>query len=107
MEWSNEATLEFLSLYEKEQLIWNPKDPAHKNRNFVSDAWIRIKNKMSIECSVHDLERKKRFLNGNVSTTFPQSEKQGQSQPTYSNQIGFSMNIWLNFCMEFTSQKLQ
>ncbi|XP_022164156.1 uncharacterized protein LOC111029458 [Myzus persicae] len=58
MEWSNEKTLEFLSLFEKESLIWNPKDPMHKNRNLVSDAWKRIKDNFSEDIAIEELKKK-------------------------------------------------
>lgn len=69
MEWSNEITAEFLSLYEKKSSIWNPKDPLHKNRNAVYDAWIRIKDQLSIDFSIAEL-KKKGLAYGNFSTSF-------------------------------------
>lgn len=37
MEWSNDVIIEFLELYEnKPSIIWNPKDPQH--RNYVQDS---------------------------------------------------------------------
>lgn len=35
--------LEFMSLYDKESLIWNPKYSLDKNKNILNDAWKRIK----------------------------------------------------------------
>lgn len=62
MEWSNEKTLEFLSLFEKESLIWNSKDPLHKNRNLVIDAWKRIKDNLSEDIAIVELKKKKDSL---------------------------------------------
>lgn len=62
MDWSNEMTLEFLRLYESEPVIWNPKEPLHKNRNAVADAWKRIEVSLSIKCSVQELKKKKESL---------------------------------------------
>lgn len=42
MYWSNELTMTFLDAYEKESVIWNPKNKSHSNRNLVNDAWKRI-----------------------------------------------------------------
>ncbi|CAH1183961.1 unnamed protein product [Phaedon cochleariae] len=66
MEWSNEVVLEFLSLYEEESSIWNPRDPNHKNRNLIHDAWKRIEEKMSIKCSIAELKKKKETLMGTL-----------------------------------------
>lgn len=73
MEWSNDKTLEFLSLFEKESLIWNPKDPLHKNRNLVSDAWKRIKDNFSEDIAIVDLKKKKDSL---ISAIGSKGEKQ-------------------------------
>lgn len=81
MEWSNEYTIEFLNLYEKEGLIWNPKDPLHKNRNAVSDAWNRIKDQLSVNCSIQDLKKKKDSL---MATFRPLSHKVKDSMRTGS-----------------------
>lgn len=62
MEWSNEDTLEFLRLYEQEPAIWNPKHSLHKNRKAVDDAWRRIEKKISFNCTVITLKRKKESL---------------------------------------------
>jgi hypothetical protein len=62
MDWSNERTIKFLRLYELEPVIWNPKEPLHKNRTAVDDAWKRIEASLSINCSVQELKRKKESL---------------------------------------------
>ncbi|KAJ8930817.1 hypothetical protein NQ314_016349 [Rhamnusium bicolor] len=61
MEWSNEVVLEFLDLYENEPVIWCAKHLDHKNRNAINDAWKRIEEKISIECS-KELKKKKDSL---------------------------------------------
>ncbi|XP_063547989.1 uncharacterized protein LOC134755372 [Cydia strobilella] len=62
MSWSNDVVLEFLDLYRREQLLWDPKHPHHRNRSEVSDAWLRIQTSLSINCSVSDLKKKKESL---------------------------------------------
>lgn len=62
MDWSNEVTLIFLKLYEKEPAIWNPRDPQNKNRKVVNDAWLRIQSSLGTECSITDLKKKKESL---------------------------------------------
>ncbi|CAI6358770.1 unnamed protein product [Macrosiphum euphorbiae] len=62
MEWSNEMSLEFLKLYEQEPSIWNPKNPDHKNRNLVNDAWVRINNTLSFSSTIQELKKKKDSL---------------------------------------------
>ena len=54
MEWSNDLVIEFLELYEKEPIIWNPRDPNHKNRNCINDAWKRIGDNISVACTTND-----------------------------------------------------
>ncbi|KAK5644934.1 hypothetical protein RI129_006234 [Pyrocoelia pectoralis] len=54
--WSNADISEFLTLYEEEALLWNPKCTDHKDRNAVHDHWIRIKDKFSMNCSVGELK---------------------------------------------------
>ena len=56
MDWNIDLTMEFLSLYENEPLIWNPMDEHHKNRNFVQDAWQRISEVISADLSVKHLK---------------------------------------------------
>lgn len=74
MEWSNEVVLEFLSLYEAEPIIWNPRDPNHKNRNSIHDAWKRIEEQMSIKYSIAELKKKERYVDGNLSKTIAESK---------------------------------
>nr|CAI5828347.1 unnamed protein product [Callosobruchus analis] len=62
MEWTNDLTLEFLTLLENEPGIWNPRIPDHKNRNKATDAWTNIYTQFGVECSVDELKRKKESL---------------------------------------------
>lgn len=68
MEWSNELVLEFLDLYQKEDLIWNASHKMHKNRNAIYDAWKRIRDQMSTDCAVEDLKKKKDSLMASFRT---------------------------------------
>lgn len=62
MEWSNEVIMEFLDLYEREEVIWNPQHGGHKDRNQVYDAWKQIQKDFSLECSLKELKKKKENL---------------------------------------------
>ncbi|KAJ0177632.1 hypothetical protein K1T71_006505 [Dendrolimus kikuchii] len=62
MSWNNDVVLEFLELYRREQLLWDPKHPLHRNRSEIVAAWIRIQSSLSINCSVIDLKKKKESL---------------------------------------------
>ncbi|XP_071056526.1 uncharacterized protein [Onthophagus taurus] len=64
MPWTNEIISECLTLYEKETIIWNPKHEEHKDRNLIHDAWIRIQQQLSINCSLTELKKKKDTLMG-------------------------------------------
>lgn len=62
MSWNNGVVLEFMELYRREQLLWDPKHPLHRNRSEIIAAWIRIQSSLSINCSVIDLKKKKESL---------------------------------------------
>jgi hypothetical protein len=78
MEWTNELTIEFLDLYEKENPIWDPKNQLHSNRNIVSDSWKKNKRLNEHTSGYQRAEEKKRITNVNISTTF--GKKKGQQQ---------------------------
>lgn len=59
MEWNNELILEFIQLYEKYPILWNPQQKGHKNRNALQDAWVDISREMSVDFSVNELKKKK------------------------------------------------
>lgn len=60
MEWSQEETFRFLELFQKENIIWDPKDKYHKNSQKVNDAWERLSVQMGRPSS--DLKSKKNSL---------------------------------------------
>lgn len=60
MEWTNQQVLQFLELYEQEELLWNPKHENHKNRNLTYDAWKQIEMTMGIPLKI--LKKKKDVL---------------------------------------------
>lgn len=60
--WTNDTVLEFLELYRREQHLWDPKHPLHRNRTEVTEAWNRIQASLSMHCSVTDLKKKKESL---------------------------------------------
>lgn len=63
MDWSNDLTLEFLFLYEREEAIWNTASTQHKNKKEVHDAWLRIKEELKDgTISIADLKKKKENL---------------------------------------------
>ncbi|KAF6201179.1 hypothetical protein GE061_005626 [Apolygus lucorum] len=62
MEWSEKLTLEFLNLFAKEPIIWDPHHPGHKDRNVVHDGWKRIQNQLSTNYSVAELKKKRENL---------------------------------------------
>lgn len=78
-EWSTDITLEFLHLYEMESVIWDPKNPTHKDRNEIADAWKRIRDALSIECSVKMLKRKKESLMASFRTLFTKVKESRES----------------------------
>ncbi|KAJ8930504.1 hypothetical protein NQ314_016688 [Rhamnusium bicolor] len=59
MEWTNEMTLEFIQAYEKCPVLWDPKNPQHKNRNILN--YSRLKIEKELEISVAALKKKSRL----------------------------------------------
>lgn len=62
MEWNNESVFEFIELVQGEPCIWNPKNRDHKNKNMITDAWVRINNIFSVPCSIEKLKKKRNTL---------------------------------------------
>ncbi|CAG4959963.1 unnamed protein product [Colias eurytheme] len=62
MDWTNAKVIEFIELLENEPTIWNPNTKSNKNRTAVIDAWERIKNSFSLQCSIEELKRKRNSL---------------------------------------------
>ncbi|KAJ8916049.1 hypothetical protein NQ315_010917 [Exocentrus adspersus] len=62
MDWPKEVIIEFLHLYKKEPVLWNPKEQNYKNRTTQHEAWKRIETNLSMQCSIVDLKRKKEAL---------------------------------------------
>lgn len=62
MAWTNDTVIEFLDLYKSEQILWDPKNPLHRNRSEINAAWIRIQTSFSLNCSISELKKKKESL---------------------------------------------
>lgn len=81
--WTNEAILEFLSIYEKYAVIWDSENMNHRNRNIVNDAWNEIQREFSMECTVDILKKKKESLMSTYRTLKKKvvaSERSGAGQ---------------------------
>ncbi|KRT82118.1 Myb/SANT-like transcription factor [Oryctes borbonicus] len=62
MDFTTEEVFEFLSLYEAEPILWDPRRASHRSRNEVKQSWERIQTSFSVECSVDLLKKKKDSL---------------------------------------------
>lgn len=60
--WINEKML-FLEHYHAENLLWDAKNPYHKDKNKTHDVWTRIPTEMGIE--IKELKKKKDSLLSN------------------------------------------
>lgn len=58
--WSVETTLEFIELYKKKELIWNPRHPKHVDRAATYDSWKELATHFGL--AVLELKRKKDSL---------------------------------------------
>lgn len=61
-EWTQTMVLEFLSLLEKNPVIWDPKNVNHRNRHYVAEAWNNINQAIDIDCTVESLKKKRDSL---------------------------------------------
>lgn len=68
MNWSNELVLEFLDLYDKHSVIWDPSHSLYKNRYAVYEAWRQIKEELSVKYSIDELKKKKDSLMASYRT---------------------------------------
>ncbi|KAF5297970.1 hypothetical protein FQA39_LY19231 [Lamprigera yunnana] len=94
MEWSQEVVFEFLDAYENEPVIWQPGHPQHKNRHCVNDAWLKIKNKLSIQCTIADSKKKKELL---MASFRPLCRKVKASSKTGSGSEDVYKPTWFAF----------
>ena len=60
MEWTNDATLELISEYEKRVVLWDRTHKFYKLVNKKNDAWEEISKKLGISVA----EVKKKMNNG-------------------------------------------
>ncbi|XP_014271404.1 uncharacterized protein [Halyomorpha halys] len=106
MDWSNEVIFEFLNLYEREPVIWNPLNSGHKDRHKIYDAWKRIQESMSVECSLNDLKKKKETLMASYRKIAQKVKKYSQIGPgikeeykpewfAYEKMASFLHNIYI------------
>ncbi|KAB0802692.1 hypothetical protein PPYR_04878 [Photinus pyralis] len=105
MEWSNEVTFEFLDLYEREAVIWDPSHAQHKNRNDVYDAWKRIQTEFSAQISITDLKKKKDSLMAtfrNCLNKVKQSEKSGAGTDDLYKPAWFAFSRMAKFLSHHT-----
>lgn len=62
MELTNELTIEFINIYEKYPILWDPMHLNHKNRNYINDAWNDIAKEVRMDISIEVLKKKKESL---------------------------------------------
>lgn len=75
MEWAQEDIIQFLKAYETEPCIWNPQHADNKNRKKVNDAWRRVQESLSFNCSVEELKKKKDSLMASFRTLVTKQKK--------------------------------
>ncbi|CAH0552173.1 unnamed protein product [Brassicogethes aeneus] len=94
MEWTNKLVLEFVELYSREPVIWNPEHPRHKDRGALVESWQRIHNALSVKHPVKDLKRKKESL---MAIFRKQTRRQEEDKNYKSPWFAFkSMNEFLS-----------
>lgn len=96
MSWPNDVVMEFLELYKRESIIWDPRHVSHKNRIELNEAWQRIQANMSINCTVLDLKKKKESLMTAFRTHF---KKKTRTQGEYRTSW-FAFNAMESFLGE-------
>lgn len=79
MSWSNELVLEFIELYGREPILWDPKHPQHRNRSEVNNAWLRVQAALSVTYSIVDLKKKKESLMTSFRMHYTKKKKSQES----------------------------
>jgi len=46
MDWTQENVIEFIELYKRKEIIWDPKHPMHFNKIKKQDAWEELGKEM-------------------------------------------------------------
>lgn len=96
--WTQETILQFLELYQAEPVIWDPKEPNHKDKKKINDAWIRIQNTMNIP--IKELKAKKDSLMATFRGYLRKKQasiKSGASSDDIYNPIWFAYDIMEQF----------
>jgi len=47
MEWTQESVIEFVELYKRKEIIWDPKHPKNFNKIRKQDAWEELGKEMN------------------------------------------------------------
>jgi hypothetical protein len=47
MEWTQENVIEFIELYKRKEITWDPKHPIHFNKIKKQDAWKEMEKEMN------------------------------------------------------------
>lgn len=94
MEWTNDLIMEFIQLYKKHPVLWNPKDPNHKNRSRLNDAWVNVSREFSMDVSVNELRKKKESL---MATYRSLSKKVRESETTGSGSKDVYVPSWFAY----------
>jgi hypothetical protein len=61
VEWTQENVIEFIELYKRKEIIWDPKQPMHFNKIKKQDAWEELGKEMNR--TVDEYECKKKMEN--------------------------------------------
>ncbi|CAG9569880.1 unnamed protein product [Danaus chrysippus] len=62
MDWTNDAVLRFLELYQMHPCIWDPQNVSHRNKTKVNDAWCVIKKELGFPGTIKELKKKRESL---------------------------------------------
>ncbi|CAG9787423.1 unnamed protein product [Diatraea saccharalis] len=81
--WNNDVVLEFVELYRRQQLLWDPKHPSYRNRSEIAAAWLSIQRSLSIQCSISELKRKKESLMTSFRMHFSKKKRQDSYRTTW------------------------
>jgi len=47
MEWIQESIIEFIEIYKRKEVIWDPKHPTHFYTIIKQDAWEELRKEMN------------------------------------------------------------
>lgn len=100
MEWTDKRSLQLISLYEKNPILWDPSHGEYKIIKKKNDVWNQIAKIMKFE--VHEIRKKMESL----LSLFRRQRRVSNAPGTGDNEVNYSR--WFAFqAMQFLNEKFK